>query len=272
MAVATTTLIAGIGLAITAGTTAASFAQAAKQRKLMTQAEIDAEKLYAEAQKKLDVNYIDPLAIQQEPYERMRESLLSSGAQAIQAGVESGRGAPATAGRVQMAMNEGQADIRAAQGDELSNLAKLSATEDSRLRDVKAQLDLSSAEGAQEKARDAQQAAAAATTAGMAGLTSLASQGIDMAPLYGQNLAAQQDVLSNVKLSQAEQDKFNAATLNGPPTPAGLGSPVDFSNVKSMTKTEYRDFLKNLSPQQKQMLFSNPQYLEGMSTINPFAI
>lgn len=265
---AATTIIAGVGLAITAGTTAASFAQAAKQRKLMADAQQKAAESLAEAEKKLDVNFYDQLAIQKEPYELQREALLSAGAQALQAGVESGRGAPATAGRVMMGMNEAQADVRTAQGEELMNLQKLSAAEESRLRDVKVQVDLAQSEGAQLAARDAQEAAAAATTAGMAGLQSMGQQAIQMAPLYGKDLAAQQSALSGVKLSQSQTSEFKGegADLMGPPTPA-----MDFSNVGSMTKSQYNDFLKSLSPQQRQMLFTNPTYLQNYNElINPF--
>jgi hypothetical protein len=103
-----TTIAAGIGLAVTAGTTTMSFVQAGNQKKAQRQAERDADQAMQEARKKLEVNYYDTLSIQKEPYELEREALLSQGAQAIQAGVESERGAAATAGRVQMAMNEGQ--------------------------------------------------------------------------------------------------------------------------------------------------------------------
>lgn len=266
---AATTVIAGIGLAITAGTTIASFKQASDQKKLMEQANADAAKAMAEAREKLNVNYFEPLGIQKEPYELEREALLSSGAQAIEAGRESGRGAVATAGRVQMAQNEAQAGVRTAMGEELSDLAKLTATEESRLRDIGVQLDLEEVAGAQQAAADAQQAAAQATEAGMAGIQSMGSQVIDMAPLYGQNTKAQQESLSGVKLSKSETDKFNAE-LMGPPAPNA--APLDFSDVKSMTRSQYRDFMKSLSPQQRQVLLTNPQYLDSMSTYNPFAI
>ena len=266
---AATTVIAGIGLAVTAGTTVASFVQASKQRKLMEQANADADKAMAEAREKLNVNFFESLAVQKEPYELQREALLSSGAQAIQAGVESGRGAAATAGRVQMAQNEAQAGVRTAMGEELSDLAKLTATEESRLRDIGVQLDLEEVAGAQQAASDAQRAAANATEAGIAGIQSMGSQAIDMAPLYGQNRSAQQESLSGVKLSQSETNKFNA-DLMGPPAPNPTAP--DFSDVKSMTRSQYRDFMKSLSPQQRQVLLTNPQYLEAMSTYNPFAI
>jgi hypothetical protein len=262
---AATTVIAGIGLAVTAGTTAASFAQAAKQRKQMQQANLDAEKAMAEARKKIEVNYFDQLGIQKEPYELEREALLSAGAQAIQAGVESGRGAAATAGRVQMAQNEGQAGIRTAMGEELSDLAKLSATEQSRLRDIGVQLDLEEVAGAQVAAKNAQQAAAAATQAGFEGLTSMAGQAIDITPLYGQNLGAQQAALSGMNFTADEMTKFKQL---------GTTQELDFSKLGTLPKSEYKDYLKSLSPAQKQMLFTNPTYLNLYEQYNPnpFAI
>ena len=137
-----TTIAAGVGLATTAATTGMSFAQAGKQRKAMRQAERDADEAMQAARKKLEVNVFDQLSIQKEPYELEREALLSQGAQAIQAGVESERGATTTAGRIQMAQQEGQAGIRSAMGQELQGLERLSAQEEGRLRDIGVQLDL----------------------------------------------------------------------------------------------------------------------------------
>ena len=110
MAALTTATI--VSLAATAATTAGSFIQASKQKKLQKEAEAEADRALADARKKLDVNFYEGLSIQKEPYELAREALLSSGAQAIQAGVEgSERGAAATAGRVQMAQQQGQREI-----------------------------------------------------------------------------------------------------------------------------------------------------------------
>lgn len=253
-------------MAITAGTTAASFAQAAKQRKLMDQANSDAEKAMAEARTKLDVNYFEPLAIQKEPYELQREALLSSGAQAIEKGIETERGGGATAGRVQMAQNEAQAGIRTAMGEELTDLAKLTATEESRLRDIGVQLDLEEVAGAQQAAADAQQAAAAATTAGISGIQSMGSQVIDMAPLYGQNRSAQQKALGGMEFSPEEFAKFES--LGKTPRTDGFSS-LDFQQIGGMDKSQYKSFLKTLSPAQQQMLFTNPNYLKSYEQFNP---
>jgi hypothetical protein len=140
MAALTTATI--VSLAATAATTAGSFIQASKQKKLQKEAEAEADRALADARKKLDVNFYEGLSIQKEPYELAREALLSSGAQAIQAGVEgSERGAAATAGRVQMAQQQGQREIASAMGQDMFGLQKLALQEESRLRDIGAGLD-----------------------------------------------------------------------------------------------------------------------------------
>ena len=185
MAVATTTAIALGSLALSAGTTGMSFAQAGKQRQAQRQAEKDAEQAMAEARKKLEVNFYENLGIQKEPYELEREALLSQGAQAIQAGVESERGAAATAGRIQMAQQQGQAGIRTAMGQDLMNLEKLAASEEARLAGLGYNLDLEEVAGAQKAARDAQQLEAQATQQAMQGIQSIAQQGIsNFVPLF----------------------------------------------------------------------------------------
>lgn len=178
------TAIAIGGLAISAATTANSFVQAGKQKSKQRAAEADAEAAMAEARKKLGINFTDQLAIQKEPYELQREAMLSQGAQAIQAGVESERGAAATAGKVMMAQNEAQAGIRTEMGKEMTDIQNKQIQEQSRLRDLNVQLDLEEVAGQQTIARDAEQAATAYKAQGVEGLTSMAQQGAGMMPLY----------------------------------------------------------------------------------------
>jgi len=261
MAIATSTALAIGGLAVSAGGATASFIQAGKQRKLKEQAQADAEKAMAEARKKLEVNYYDQLAVQKEPYELQRDALLSQGALAVQAGVESDRGAAATAGRVQMAMNEAQAGIRTAQGKEMSDLAKLSATEDSRLRDVGVQLDLAEVEGAQQAQADAEQARAAAIQQGMAGVQSVAQQGIAMAPLYGQNLGAQKSAVQQSIVNQ-DLEGLSSQMYNN----QQLGQ-IDFN---AMSNSEFRDFKNWLGPEQRQTLFQSKSYLDNYNPFQPY--
>lgn len=182
---ATATLIAaGVGVASSLGGAGMSFAQANKQKKLEKQAVQEADKAMASARARLDVNYMNALSVQKEPYELQREAMLSQGTQATDAAQESERGAASTAGRVQMAQNEAQGGIRTEMGKELTEIERLKVAEESRLRDLQTQLDLGEVEGAQMAARNAQEMAAQATAQGWEGVTSAATQVANLVPLY----------------------------------------------------------------------------------------
>jgi len=206
---------------IRAATTIMSFAQASKQKKKQREAEAKAAQAMTEARKRLEVNFAENRSIQKEPYELAREAILSSGAQALQQGVESDRGAEVTAGKVQMAMNQGQADIRGAMGQELTDIEKDIINEQSRLRDLGVQLDLGEVEGQQLMARDAQEAATAATMEGFQGLASTAQQGLAMVPLFQKAASVKQlgkmqseAQKLNPKMTQADYQK-QIASLSG---------------------------------------------------------
>jgi hypothetical protein len=84
-----------------------------------------------------------------------------------------------------MAQNEAQAGIRTAMGAEMTDIQKQQIAEQSRLRDLNAQLDLGQAEGAQMAAQNAEEAAAAQTQQGIQGAMSLGMQGLNAAvPLF----------------------------------------------------------------------------------------
>jgi hypothetical protein len=208
MAVATAAAIGG--LAISGASTAMSFVQAGQQKKAQRNAEAAAAAAIAEAKRKLEVNFAKNRSIQKEPYEAAREAILASGAQALQQGAESDKGAEVTAGKVQMAMNQGQADIRTAMGQELTDIEKDIINEDSRLRDLGVQLDLGEAEGAQLAARDAQEASTAAMQEGFQGLASTAQQGLDMVPLFQKTASVKQ-----LGKMQSEAQKLNPKMTQG---------------------------------------------------------
>mgnify|MGYP006269057945 CR=1 FL=1 len=261
MPVATTTALAIGGLAASAATTGMSFAQMSKQNKLQKQAEADAAKAMAEARKKLEVNYYDQLSVKKEPYELAREAALAAGAQAIEAGRESERGAAATAGRVQMAQTEEQRKIASEMGQEMSNLEQLSATEDARLRDIGVQLDIGEAEGAQKAARDAAEAKAAATTQAMEGVTSMVKSGAELLPLYGKDYEGMAQGLSNVKLTPEQATTFG--TVKG-----FENMKTDFSGLSNFDKSQAKSFYNALTPDQMKMLFSNQSYTDYLKGIN----
>ncbi len=257
------TTAAVVGIAATVGTTTMSFVQAGKQKKAQRQAERDAAEAMQEAKKKLEVNVYDKLSIQKEAYELEREALLSQGAQSIQAGVESERGAAATAGRVQLAQQEGQGAIRSAMGQELAGLEKLSAQEEGRNRDIGVQLDLEEVAGAQLAAANAAELGAQATQQGFEGVTSLAGQLASMAPLYEKSAGARQ--LGRIE-GMGERQGMTPEQIQQKVAGLGTVGGVDYSKVGSMNRYQYQDFmgkqsgdaLRNLRQQGLNMYGFNP--------------
>ena len=269
-----TTIAAGIGLAATAATTGMSFAQASKQRKAMREAEKAADTAMQEARKKLDVNVFDKLAINKEVYRDQREEFGRTAAAAIQAGVESERGAEATAGRVLLASDQMQQGITSAMNQDLQQLEMLSAQEDARNRDIGVQLDLEEVAGAQLAAANAQELAANATAQGMEGLTSLGSQIAEKAPLFERNRAAEKAALGQMSLTSEQFGKIGNIKEKG-----GLGAEqtggftnLDLQKVSQMDRKQYGKFYRALTPQQRQLLFSNKQFGDAydMFKMNPF--
>lgn len=275
----------GVATAVALGTTLASAgmsaAQAAKQSRMQKQAEAEAAKAMADARARLDVNFYDKLSVKKEPYQLAIEAANVAAAQAIQAGQESERGVAATAGRVMMADTEQQRQIATAFGQELSNLEQLSATEDSRLRDVNTQIDLSQAEGAQKAARDAQEAKAAATEAAIKGGISAVGQGINAANLYSKNVGLQKQALGKSTLTDQQLKDFgnikDGAKFGFVGQSPLLGddgniikpatSNLNMDVIKNMDRGTYKDFINSLSENQRGILFNNQSFLDNY---NPF--
>lgn len=279
MAVATAAAVAG--LAATGLTTGMSIGQAVKQKRAMKEANAAAAKSMAEARKRLDVNVYESLGIPKEGYELQREALLQQGQAALQAGMEgSQRGAAATAGRVQLAQQQGQGQVRAQMGQELFNLQRMTAAEEGRLADMGFQLDLEEAKGAQMAAGQAAQARQEALAGVAAGIGQLGEQAMMFAPLFPQNRKAQQAALSGMEFTPEQFEQFgNVAGGAGGLGEAAEGfSNLDFEAVGQMTPKQYRQFQKALTPAQRQMLFSSPQYQESYDPysayggVNPFDV
>jgi hypothetical protein len=263
-----TAIAAGVGLAITAGTTAKSFSDASKQKRLQKEAEADAEKAMAEARKKLEINYFDALAIKKEPYELQRDALLSQGALGVQAGVEGDtRGAAATIGRVQMAQTQAQEGVRTDMGKEMDAIEMKQLTEESRLRDAGVALDLAEAEGSQKAAAQAYEAKNAATAQGIEGLGNVVQQSIALAPLYSRNTAKEQKAISGMSLNEAERKDFGMVPASDIATKYNMGadmqSHLKFEEIGKMSKEDYRTFFNTLSPYQQKLLKNNKQYTDN---------
>jgi hypothetical protein len=218
-----------------------SFIQAGEQKKAQRQAEKDADEALANARKKLETNVYAEQGIKKEPYELEREALLSQGAMAIQAGVESERGAAATAGRVQLAQQQGQAAVRSAMGQELTNLENKQLAEESRLSDIGVQLDLGQVEGAQLASANAERLSAQAMQQGFQGLTSVGQQLIAAAPLFGTSGAD----ASQVSATPLEQPEYmTRASLTMPAAPQTINPNLQPANI--MPKNQYIN--PNLQP------------------------
>ena len=254
-------------VALAAGGTAFSFAQAGKSKKAQRDAESKADMMMRTARKRLDINYMEELSIKKEPYELQREALLQQGATALQAAQEGDqRGVAATAGRLQQAQTAAQGQVRTAMGQELQAIDKAVAEEDSRLRDLNVQLDLGEIAGAQQAAADAEQAAQAQTAQGIQGAVSTAQAGMALVPLYSQQTSAQKAALGETSFTDSEI--ANIGDINGvafDPKALGAGSKGDF-----------RKFRRNLSDAQKMQIFGNANYqaafgqaTAGMNAFSP---
>ena len=263
MAVATAAAVAS--LAISAGTTTASFIQAGKQKKAQRKAEREASKKMASARRSLEKNYMESLSIPLEAYEREMEAIQVQTAQATQAAVEgSQRGVASTAGQVQQVTSEAQAEQRTKMAEDLFNLEAATAEEASRLRDIGVNLDLAEAEGAQMAAADAARARAQAIQSGIEGVGNTVQAGLSLVPLYQkQGVGARRDALEKTTLrGDAQLDPFGMQVAQDSPQAARVqaaftGSGFDTSN---MTNRQFRQFERSLSPAQKASLFTAGYY------------
>lgn len=257
---------AAIGIASTLLTTGMSFAQANKQKQLQKQAEQEADKAMFAARKRLEVNYMDALSVQKEPYELAREKMLAQGTQATNAAQEGDpRGVATTAGKVQMGQNEAQGDIRTEMGKELTEIERLKVAEDARLRDLNTQLDLGEVEGAQMAAANAQEMSTDAMRQGFEGVTSAATQTANLIPLYGKNaIAQQQNAIKGMTFTPDEFDDFWDVEGNTLGAPGSEGfTNLDFEAIGNMDKSQFRQFRRDLTPKQQKLIFQNKQFLDA---------
>jgi hypothetical protein len=213
--------------AIAAAGTAYSFYQASQQNKMARDAEADAAKAMAEARKKLEINYYNALSLPTKVYEAERQDVQKQAASAIQESRESGaRSLAATTGRVLEAQQQAERAISEDQAQKLFELNKLSAEEDTRLRDVGVQLDLGEVAGSQQKAADMQQAAAASTTQGFQGLASTVSSVGNAIKLYPQTRAG--NAMAGIEAN------YNKAAESGKLAPQFMdasGKPMPFQKA-----------------------------------------
>jgi len=214
-AVASSVIAASVAIASAGAGMAMSFSAASKAKKAQQDAEQEVKNKMSAARKKLETNYMDVLAINKEPFERQREALLSAGAQALEAGIESERGGAATAGRLLAAQNEAQGQVRDAQSDRLFDLEAAQAEEDSRLRDIGVQLDLGEVAGAQDAAAASADKAAMMTNQGIQGAVNTVGAIGAAAPLYAKSGGARQAGIINRQGGGRDEVNKKLANLKG---------------------------------------------------------
>jgi len=264
------TTAAVVGIASTLTTTGLSFRQAAKQSRLEKRALSEAAKAEADARKRLTKNTMAGLDIQKEPYELQREALLSTGAQALEAGRESDRGLSAVTGRVLEQQRAAQGQVRSAMGQEMTQNILRERQEEGRLADIGMGLELEKLSGAQLAARDAALASKKYVEEGFKGVTRAVGQIAAQVPLYMEtrgDRAAQKafDFASETGVSDVQ--KVAAAT-------PGLEA------TKSMTPEQFKTFLREDADRGKLLMNAlmrlenqnNSEFLESALNNDPFDI
>jgi hypothetical protein len=183
MALATATAIsAGLSLA-GAG---ANFAQAAKQNKLMRQAQEEAAKYLDEAKQKIEINYMEQLQVPLEGYEAASKMNLAAGMQATNALRETDqRAVLGGTGRILEQSNRASEAMRLGMQEELYERDRAIAEEDQRIAQQLAGLDLETARGAQMAAAESDINRANAITGAISGLTQAGSTLYEGSALYG---------------------------------------------------------------------------------------
>jgi len=231
-----TAAIMGISAGISALGTGASFLQASKQRKKQEAAERAAAKSMEDAKAKLQTNFYEGISIQKEAYDLEREAGLSGLGQIVQAGKEGEqRGAAVTAGKAALFNQAQQAQTRTAMSKEMQDLEKLVASEDSRLRDARTNIDLGEAAGQQRIAADARAARQAANQAGVSGLMNLGQQAMKIPGLYGAGgdvtQLANSGALVNNNALDSQLMSPTDANFGTPDLQNNLQAPFRFNNI-----------------------------------------
>ena len=267
------------GLVSSVGGAVGSFASANKQRKLQKKAEAAAEKSMESARKALGVNYFEELAVQKEKFELQREATLTAQAGMMEGLQDAGaRALAGGVGRLGLAGQKAQQETRTAMGKEMSDLQKMTAQEDSRLRDVGVQLDLAEAAGAQEAAAAADEQRALQMRRGLEASTAAVQQGLSMVPLYQQNLGAQKAAVGGMEFNPEEFAKFGTIGQTGGLAGSGQEfSNLDLASVGGMSNAQFRQFKQSLTPQQQAQIFGSSQFRNAYQDIdtsymNPFQL
>ena len=202
-----------IGATVAVGTSAASFANAAKQKSKASQAERDSKQLMQQARAKIQQNVYDKLNVPLESYERSYRENTAQQLQSIQA-LQSAdaRSLAAGIGKVgALGVASNEAD-RIAMGKDLYTLGMEKAKASERIRDELVGMNVGGAQDAVQMKRDAEEAKAAAITSGLEGIGSAVSAVGAAMPTYSTTKATKRaGKLGNV-ISNQLGTEINPAT------------------------------------------------------------
>ena len=253
-------------------TTGMGIAQTVKQRKLQKQAQKDASIAMLEARKDLDKNVYEALGIPKEVYGLQRDAILTTGAAYLQAAQEgSQRGVGAVTGQGLQAAQAAQAQVSAAQAQQMFELDKMIATEEARKDQLEMGLNMAEAMGAQKEARDAAQAAEKGKETMAKGIMS----GIDVAVQAAPLMAGDKDQrkafkeLMNRKASEGMSDEdfiSKLASALNMEKQAGEDDSTFNARVQSAAMDKDADALNKLT----EFLFTPPT--PPTSTPNPYGV
>jgi hypothetical protein len=186
MAAATAIIAAGTGVA----SAASSFAASVEQQRKFREAEEATAKYMDDARKKFSVNFAEQLQVPLEGYEMASNLNTQAVSQNVEALRESGQRAilGGVAGLQQRAQ-EGAEQLRMGLQQDLYERDKAIVSEESRLRDIQADIDLGEAAGAQQAAADAQALRAQSIESGFGSLSSAATTLYEGSDLYKKGLS-----------------------------------------------------------------------------------
>ena len=225
--------VAALGVQAATGLISLAQAQAA-QKKQEGADKIAAQKLQ-EAYGILDKNVYAAIALPMKQFNIQREALAAQGAQVVEAGRESQRGAAATAGSTMAQFNNALRGIQSEAEGQYYDLELAKAQEQARKDDIRTGLKLSEVEGAQAaSAMYAEQKGRATNQAISSGIGAL-GQGLSMVPLF--NATPQQRAVSDL------QDSYGKAVKSGQLGSSFLnekGEPIGFemATLKNMALTD----------------------------------
>ena len=261
MAIATATAIA-IGTSVAAaGSSAVQASNAAGDAK---RAKKDSADAFKRAMNELTSNKFKGLNLPTEARDREFEAMASVAAQATEAGKEGERGTAATAGRVQMAAQEGQREIASAMGEDLMKLEGLTAQEEANLSSKRANLELAQAEGAQAAAAQFGAQSDAAITGAFSSLANAGQQ-----YMQGSELFKQDEGQREFKRLSKEYDDLAKGGKISSTFKDAQGNALPFEDVTSKLSMVDKAFspLAGMTALQRQdYLARNPNLLRGLSS------